>query len=159
MISHHTLKPNPGSRKAKRNRGRGDSSGRGSFSGRGGKGQTARSGGGVKPGFEGGQTPLIRRLPKLKGFKNTNRLPYQAVNVERLNVFDDGATVDLVALYEHQLISRKNRPVKILGDGDLSRKLTVKTDACSAGARKKIEEKGGAVLLPAQSPDTIKKDV
>lgn len=159
MISHHTLKPNPGSRKAKRDLGRGDSSGHGSFSTRGGKGQTARSGGGVKPGFEGGQTPLIRRLPKLKGFKNPNRLPFQVVNVERLNEFIDGTTVDLVALYENHLISRKNRPVKILGDGEVTKKLTVKVDACSQSAKKKIEEKGGTLLLPAPKVAKITSDV
>jgi large subunit ribosomal protein L15 len=152
MISQHSLKPNPGSRKRSRSFGRGDSSGHGSFSGHGGKGQTARSGGNIKSGFEGGQTPLIRRLPKLKGFKNPNRLPFQAVNVERLNDFEDGATVDIIALYENHLISRKNRPVKILGLGELTKKLTVKADACSESAKKKIEEKGGTILLPAKTP-------
>lgn len=150
MISLHSLKPAHGSIKKKRIRGRGDGSGRGSFSGRGCKGQLARSGGGVKPGFEGGQTPLIRRIPKLKGFKNPNRLPYQVVNLERLNVFDDGATIDIVALYERGLISKKNLPIKILGDGELSKKLTVKADACSASAKKKIEEKGGSLQVASQ---------
>lgn len=147
MISQHSLKPNPGSRKKKVSFGRGDSSGHGSFSGKGGKGQTARSGGGRKPGFEGGQTPLIRRLPKLKGFKNPNRLPYQVFNIDQLNVFSDGATVDLIALYENNLISRKDRPIKILGNGDLQKKVNVKVDACSAGAKEKIEAKGGSVVV------------
>lgn len=146
MIGQHTLRPNPGSRKSKRIRGRGDASGSGSFSGRGGKGQTARSGGNVKAGFEGGQTPLLRRIPKLKGFKNPNRAPYQVVNVERLNVFEDGAIVDLVALYDRKLINRKNRMIKILGDGELQKKLTVKAEACSVSAKKKIEEKGGVFV-------------
>lgn len=144
----HTLKPNRGSRKKSRAIGRGDGSTRGSFSGHGGKGQTARSGGGRKPGFEGGQTPLLRRLPKLKGFKNPNRLPFTAVNVGDLNTFEDGTIVDLVALYDRRLISRKNRPVKILGDGELIKKLTLKVDAASASAKKKIEEKGGSLVLP-----------
>lgn len=148
MITQHNLKANPGARKRRSIRGRGDSSGRGSFSGRGGKGQTARSGGGRKPGFEGGQTPLIRRLPKLKGFKRPFKIPYQTVNVERLNIFEDGSTVDIVAFYEKNLISRKNRPVKILGGGELQKKLTVKPDAISKSAKKKIEEKGGTVILP-----------
>lgn len=148
MIGLHTLKANQGARKQKRIRGRGDSSGRGNFSGRGGKGQTARSGGGKRPGFEGGQTPLIRRMPKLKGFKNPNKVPYQIVNVEALNKFDDGTNVDIVALYENNLISRKTRPVKILGSGELTKKLQVKIDACSASVKKKIEEKGGTVMLP-----------
>lgn len=147
MIGLHTLKANPGARKQKRIRGRGDSSGRGNFSGRGGKGQTARSGGGKRPGFEGGQTPLIRRMPKLKGFKNPNKVPYQVVNVEALNRFDDGANVDIVALYENNLISHKTRPVKILGSGELTKKLQVKIDACSASAKKKIEEKEGSIIL------------
>lgn len=149
MITQHTLKPNLGSRKKRRNRGRGDGSGRGSFSGRGGKGQTARSGGNRKPGFEGGQTPLLRRLPKLKGFKNPNRLPFQVVNVDGLNVFDEGTVVDLVALYDKKLISRKNRPIKVLGDGKLEKKLTVKADSVSASAKQKIEAAGGSVVLPA----------
>lgn len=145
MIGLHTLKANQGARKQKRIRGRGDASGRGNFSGRGGKGQTARSGGGKRPGFEGGQTPLIRRMPKLKGFKNPNKIPYQAVNVESLNRFDDGANVDIVTLFENNLISHKARPIKILGSGELTKKLQVKIDACSASAKKKIEEKGGTV--------------
>lgn len=151
MIGQHTVQPNFGSRKRSRGRGRGDGSGRGSFSGRGGKGQTARSGGNIKAGFEGGQTPLLRRIPKLKGFKPPYHIPYQVVNVEMLNAFDEGATVDLVALYERNLISRKNRPVKILGDGELQKKLTVKADAISASAKQKIEAKGGSILLPTKA--------
>lgn len=151
MFGQHTLKPNPGSRKQSRSRGRGDGSGHGSFSGRGGKGQTARSGGGEKPGFEGGQTPLHRRMPKLKGFKPPHQIRYQVVNVSRLNVFDEESMVDIIALYERNFISRKNRPVKILGDSELEKKLTVKVDACSASAKQKIEAKGGTVLLPRPS--------
>ncbi|MBI2638940.1 50S ribosomal protein L15 [Candidatus Peregrinibacteria bacterium] len=162
-MSQHSLRPNPGSRKRSRSLGRGDSSGHGSFSGHGGKGQTARSGGNIKAGFEGGQTPLIRRLPKLKGFKNPNRLPYQTVNVESFNDFEDGSTVDIVVLYENRLISRKNRPVKILGNGELTKKLTIKADACSVSAKQKIEAKGGEVLLPTlpatKAPGKIKQDV
>ena len=148
MISQHTLKANPGSRKMRRNRGRGDGSGRGSFSGRGGKGQTARSGGNRKPGFEGGQTPFIRRLPKLKGFKAPNRVPFQVINVDDLNIFENGSTVDIVALYEQNLISKKDRPVKILGEGVLEKKIILKVDGCSVSAKKKIEDKGGEVKIP-----------
>ena len=147
MIHQHTLKPNPGSRKKSRAIGRGDGSGRGSFSGHGGKGQTARSGGSLKPGFEGGQTPLLRRLPKLKGFTPPNKVSYQGVNVESLNGFNDGATVDLVALYDAKLISHKERPIKILGNGELTKKLTVKANAFSASAKVKIEKMGGVVVL------------
>lgn len=150
MLSQHTVKPARGSRKKYKTYGRGDSSGRGSYSGRGQKGQLARSGGRRRPGFEGGQTPLIRRMPKLKGFKNPNRLPFQVVNVAALNLFEDGATVDLVKLFEADLISRKNRPVKILGDGELTKKLAVKVDAVSKEAKKKIEEKGGTVAVTAK---------
>lgn len=157
MISQHTLRPNPGSKKEKRGLGRGDSSGHGSFSGRGGKGQTARSGGRLHPRFEGGQTPLIRRLPKLKGFKNFNKVPYQAVNVDRLNSFDDDSTVDIVALFEKNIISRKNLPVKLLASGDLNKKLTVKVDACSKEARKKVEAKGGTIIIPKNVPKIQEK--
>lgn len=158
MITQHSLRPNPGSRKKSKAFGRGDGSGHGSFSGRGGKGQTARSGGKRKAGFEGGQTPLLRRIPKLKGFKNPNKVPFQVINVESLNKFDDGAELNLVAFYENELISHKNRPIKILGNGELQKKLIVKADACSASAKQKIEAKGGSVLLPPSSPANIKQD-
>ncbi len=148
MIHQHTLKPNKGSRRKPRIVGRGDASGMGSYSTRGGKGQTARSGGGVKPGFEGGQTPLIRRLPKLKGFTPPNKVSFQGVNVESLERFENGSTVDLVAIYEAKLVSKKDRPVKILGNGELTKKLTVKADAFSASAKTKIEAKGGTLVLP-----------
>ncbi len=151
MLKQHTLYPHSGSRLKSNDIGRGDGSGHGSFSGRGGKGQTARSGGNIKAGFEGGQTPLIRRLPKLKGFKNPNRVAFQTVNVSSLNAFDDGSTVDIIALYENKLISKKNRPVKLLGDGEVTKKLTVKVEAVSESARKKIEDKGGSIVLPTPS--------
>ncbi|MBP9718138.1 50S ribosomal protein L15 [Candidatus Gracilibacteria bacterium] len=150
MLSISSIRPNKGSNKKKRIVGRGDSSGHGSYSTRGMKGQNSRSGGGTKPGFEGGQTPLIRRLPKLKGFKNPNRVPFQVVNVSALNVFDNGAKVDIIALYEERLVQKKNAPVKILGDGELEKKLTIKVDACSESARTKIEAKGGTVDVPTK---------
>lgn len=154
MITQHTLRPHPGARKPKQTIGRGDGSGHGSYSGRGMKGQLARSGGTRRPGFEGGQTPLIRRLPKLKGFKNPNRLPYQVVNVHKLEVFEDGTLVDIVALYEKKLISHKNRPIKLLGDGEITKKLTIKVDACALSAREKIEKAGGTVETP-MLPKTV----
>lgn len=157
MINQHSLKPNFGARKKSRAIGRGDGSGRGSFSGHGGKGQTARSGGNLKPGFEGGQTPLIRRLPKLKGFKNCTRIDYQIANVSILNAFNDGDNVDLVALYENGLISKKNKPVKILGDGELTKKINLRIDACSKQAKEKIEKRGGTVVLFGKT-DKINKD-
>lgn len=152
MIHQHNLKPNPGSRKKSRSVGRGDSAGQGSQSGRGGKGQTARSGGNIKPGFEGGQTPLIRRLPKLKGFSNVNRIAYQVINVTKLNSFENGSTVDLVQLFDKGYISKKNMPVKLLGDGVLEKKLTVKVDAASASAKEKVEKAGGSLLIPTPRP-------
>lgn len=157
MITQHTLKPKPGSKILRRRRGRGDSSGRGSTSSRGAKGQSARSGGKVKPGFEGGQTPLIRRLPKLRGFKNPNRISYQVLNVGDLNVFGDGENIDIIALYEKGLISKKKFPVKLLGDGELQKKLIVKIDACSKKAKEQIEKKGGSLQVPKKN-DNINKD-
>lgn len=151
MFTQHTLRSPYGARKRGKSIGRGDGSGHGSYSGKGCKGQSARSGGKVKPGFEGGQTPLIRRLPKLKGFKNINRVVFQAVNVETLNIFEDGEVVDFVKLYEKNLISHKLRPIKILGDGELTKKLTLRVDATSASAKKKIEDKGGTLQLPEKS--------
>jgi len=149
MITQHTLRTNDGARKKKRIKGRGDGSGRGSFSGRGCKGQHSRSGSSVSPGFEGGQVPLHMRMPKLKGFNNPNKQTYQPVNLEKLNRFEDGVVVDIVALYEHKLISKKNRPIVILGGGVLTKKLTVKVDRIGVSARAKIEEKGGTVMLSA----------
>lgn len=147
MISQSTLKPAKGAKREKRIIGRGDGSGHGSFSTRGCKGQSSRSGGGVKPGFEGGQTPLVRRLPKIRGFKNPNRVPFQVVNVSDLEKFSSGDTVDLVALFEIGLVSKKNLKVKLLGTGELTKKLTVKVDAASQSAQEKVEKQGGKVVL------------
>ncbi len=148
MSEIHKLKSNV---KSKRKRvGRGNGSGHGTYSTRGMKGQSARSGGRRRPGFEGGQTPYLRRLPKLKGFKNPNRVEFQAVNIGDLNVFDDKATVDKAALYEKNLIAKKNRPVKLLGGkGELEKTLTIKVDKASASAIKAVEAKKGKVELTA----------
>lgn len=124
--------------------GRGQGSGNGTTSGRGMNGQKSRSGGGVRPGFEGGQMPLFRRLPK-RGFKNRNTATIVAINVDRLNVFEDGATVTIAALVENGVISNPRDGVKILGNGELTKKLTVAVTAVSAGARAKIEAAGGNV--------------
>lgn len=147
MISQHTLKPNPKARKNIKRLGRGDSSGHGSFSTKGCKGQSSRSGGKVRPGFCGGQTPLVRLLPKFKGFTNPNRKKFQIINVGQLNIFKDGDTVDFEKLFEKRLIQKKNISVKILGNGDLERKLTVKADAFAKSAKEKIEAKQGVVEL------------
>ena len=145
VLSIHTLKSSPRSRRGRKKRGRGNASGHGNYSGRGGKGQTARSGGTRRPGFAGGQTPLVRLMPKFRGFSNPTRVSYQVLNVSQLNIFEDGATVNVVALYEKNLISRKKLPVKILGEGELNKKLSVKVDAVSKTAKEKIEAKGGTI--------------
>lgn len=142
----HELKPNPGAKHRRKRLGCGESSGQGKTSGRGHKGQKSRSGGGVRPGFEGGQMPLHRRLPK-KGFSNVAFRPTVAVvNVSQLNErFEDGATVNEEALRAIGLVSGRCDLVKVLGNGGLERKLTVAVDAVSASAKTKIEGAGGSV--------------
>ena len=139
----HDFKPRPGAKHRRKRLGQGESSGRGKTSGRGGKGQTARSGSSIRIGFEGGQMPLIRRIPK-RGFNNKRHgTRYIPVNVESLNVFDDGARVDETALRTKGLANGPGDGVKILGDGDVKKKLTVSAHSFSAAARTKIEAKGG----------------
>lgn len=140
-----TVKPYFGSKHSKKRVGRGNGSGHGSTSTRGNKGQKARSGGNIPARFEGGQTPLVKRLPKLKGFKNPTRVEFQVVNVSSLNIFNDGDTVDMAALYEHKLIKDKSLPVKILGNGELTKKLSVKIDRVAQSACAKIEGAKGSV--------------
>lgn len=143
------LFPAPGSRKDRKRVGRGHGSGHGGRSGKGDKGQLSRAGGGKGPGFEGGQNPLAMRLPKLPGFKNRNRIEYAIVNVSRLeDLFDKGATVDIDALFSKGVIKSKSVPVKVLGDGEITKSLTVKVDKVSTAARAKIEAAGGTVELP-----------
>ncbi len=138
-----TLSPAPNSRKTQKRLGRGIGSGIGKTSGKGHKGQNARSGGGVRPGFEGGQIPLIRRLPK-RGFTNQFKKVYAIVNVSDLNRFEDGAVVDAAALLETNLIGKVEAyGVKVLGNGELTKKLTVKADKFTAQAKEKIEKAGG----------------
>ena len=139
----HDLKPRPGARHRRKRLGQGESSGHGKTSGRGGKGQTARSGSSIRIGFEGGQMPLIRRIPK-RGFNNARfATRYLPVNVEALNRFEDGARVDEPALRKLGLVNGRGDGVKILGNGELNRKLTVCAHAFSASARAKIAAKGG----------------
>src|SRR5213596_1170954 len=143
----HDLKPRPGAKHRRKTLGRGESSGHGKTSGRGGKGQTARSGSSIRIGFEGGQMPLIRRIPK-RGFNNARHTTrYIPVNLDSLNRFDDGARVDFDALRNAGLANGKAAGVKILGNGELTRKLTVSAHAFSASAKAKIEGKGGACEL------------
>ena len=138
----HELKPAEGARKDKTRLGRGTGSGCGKTSGRGHKGQKSRSGGGVRPGFEGGQMPIYRRLPK-RGFKNIWRKEYAEVNVSTLNVFDDDMTVDAVALVEMGILKNVLDGVRILGDGELTKKLNVKAQGFTKTAIQKIEAVGG----------------
>ena len=141
----HTLKPRPGAKHRIKRLGHGESSGKGKTSGKGHKGQKARSGGSIRLGFEGGQMPLIRRLPK-RGFNNAAfKKNYAIVNLADLNQFEDGTTIDEATLLEAKLIRGNYYGVKVLADGDLSRKLTVSVDKVSAAAREKIEKAGGAV--------------
>jgi len=141
------IKDNDGSTKARIRVGRGIGSGKGKQSGRGGKGQTARSGSSIRIGFEGGQMPLIRRIPK-RGFNNTRfTIAYSPVNVGDLNQFEDGARVDETALRSVGLANGPKLGVKILGTGELTKKLVVVVTAISASAKTKIEAKGGSVEL------------
>lgn len=140
------LRPAEGSRKNRKRIGRGNSSGHGTTAGRGTKGQLSRSGGGKGKGFEGGQQPLAMRLPKLPGFINHNRVEYAPVNLSRLDaLYSDGETVDGASLVEKGVIKHEYQLVKVLGDGELTKKLIVKVDKVSASAQAKIEAAGGKV--------------
>jgi large subunit ribosomal protein L15 len=154
----HDLKPRPGAKHRRKRLGQGESSGHGKTSGRGGKGQSARSGSSIRPGFEGGQMPLIRRIPK-RGFSNTRHtIRYVPVNLEELNRFDEGSRVDYELLQKSGLANGAGRAlVKILGRGELTKKLTVSAHAFSASARSKIEGKGGACEVITRSPATAAK--
>lgn len=140
----HELAPAPGSKKVRTRVGRGLGSGLGKTSGRGHKGQNARSGGGVRTGFEGGQMPLYRRLPK-RGFKNIFAKVYSEVNVETLNRFEDGATVSPVELVEAGILKNVCDGVRILGNGELNKKLTVVANGFTKSAEEKITAAGGKV--------------
>lgn len=143
----HDLKPRPGAKHRRKRLGQGESSGHGKTSGRGGKGQTARSGSSIRIGFEGGQMPLIRRMPK-RGFNNARHATvYIPVNLESLNQFDNGAKVDAEVLKKAGLANGKGAGIKILGDGELTKKLTVSAHAFSASAKAKIEKAGGTAEL------------
>lgn len=140
----HELSPAPGSTAPAWRKGRGTGSGNGKTAGKGHKGQNARSGGGVRPGFEGGQLPLYRKLPK-RGFHNRFAKEYSVVNVEALNRYQDGDTVDLAALAEAGVVSQPKGALKVLSKGELAKKITVKAAVFSASAKEKIEAAGGKI--------------
>ena len=138
------LRPAEGSAKSAYRKGRGPGSGNGKTAGKGHKGQNARSGGGVRPGFEGGQIPLYRKLPK-RGFHNKFGKTYSIVNVDVFNKFEDGAVVDLAALMEKKIVRKANDGLKVLGNGEITKKITVKAAVFSATAKEKIEAAGGKI--------------
>ncbi len=152
MTSLNTIKPNSGSRRAATRVGRGNGSGKGTFSGRGMNGQNCRSGGGVPDWFEGGQTPLFRRLPKLKGFSNARfKKAFNVVNLDDLQKLVDSdkkiKTIDKTVLLENRVIRKKNLPVKLLGRGELKSKLTIKLDFASESAKAAVEKAGSTLEL------------
>ena len=153
----HNLKPRPGAKHRRKRLGQGESSGRGKTAGRGGKGQTARSGSSIRIGFEGGQMPLIRRIPK-RGFNNARfTVRYSPVNVGGLEVFDNGARVDEAAVRAIGLANGKSAGLKILGTGTLTKKLTVVANSFSASAKTKIEALGGTCELMVAKPAVAAK--
>ena len=153
-MEQHELRPPRGAKRPRKRIGRGNASGHGTYSGRGIKGQQARSGSGPSHAFEGGQTPLVRRLPRRRGFHNPFRVAYTPVNLRDLAKFPDGAEVTPESLHEMGVVRTLRRPVKLLGDGNLSVALTVRTHRVSDTARAKIEAAGGTVeeLTPRPPP-------
>jgi large subunit ribosomal protein L15 len=140
----HDLAPPDGAHRKRRRIGRGLGSGRGTTAGKGTKGQKARAGGGVSPYFEGGQLPLVKKLPYRRGFRNVNRVEYQPINLQDLERFAAGSSVDVAALVAAGLLKSERERVKVLGTGELDRALTVTAHRFSASAREKIEAAGGA---------------
>jgi len=139
------LSPGPGSRKARKRVGRGNGSGHGTYSGRGCKGQKSRSGYRMKPGFEGGQLPLIKRLPRKRGFTNIFRIEYTVVNLGRLAGFEAGSEITPEILVDNGVVKSAKRPIKILGTGDIKQALSIKSIKVSSAARAKIEAAGGTI--------------
>ncbi len=139
------LSPAPGSTKSRKRVGRGDGSGHGTYSGRGCKGQKSRAGYKMRPGFEGGQLPLIKRLPRKRGFTNIFRVEYSVVNINSLNVFESGSEVTPEKLVAAGVVKSLRHPIKILAEGDIKHPLTVKANKFSAAAKAKIEAAGGQV--------------
>lgn len=158
-MQQHELAPPRGSKRPRKRIGRGNASGQGTYAGRGLKGQQSRSGYSRKPGFEGGQTSLIRRLPKRRGFRNPFRVSYTPVNIAQLAKFEAGSEVTPESLQANGVVRTLKKPIKILGDGDLASALTVRAHRVSAAARAKIEAAGGTVeeLTPRPEPKPDKR--
>lgn len=144
-MKQNELKPPAGSKRNRKRIGRGDGTGHGSYSGRGVKGQKARSGGGVRSGFEGGQLPIVKRLPRRRGFTNIFKTEYSIVNLGKLGVFAPGSKVGPQELLEAGLVKSVRRPIKILSDGEINQPLVVKADKISAAAQRKIVAAGGSI--------------
>ena len=144
-MRQNELFPPPGSKKGRKRVGRGDGSGHGTYSGRGCNGQKSRSGYRMRPGFEGGQLPLIKRLPRKRGFTNIFRTEYNVINVSKLNVFESGSEVNPERLVATGVVKSLRRPIKILAEGDINHPLSVKAHKFSTAAKAKIEAVGGTV--------------
>lgn len=144
-MRQNELSPAPGSKKKKKRVGRGDGSGHGSFSGRGCKGQKSRAGYKMRPGFEGGQLPLIKRLPRKRGFVNIFRTEYSIINLNKLNVFESGSEVTPEKLVEAGVVKSLRHPIKVLAEGNINHPLSVKANKFSTAAKAKIEAAGGTV--------------
>ncbi|HSW58980.1 MAG TPA: 50S ribosomal protein L15 [Dehalococcoidales bacterium] len=144
-MQQNELSPAPGSRKNRKRVGRGNGSGHGTYSGRGLKGQKSRSGVQIQRGFEGGQLPIIKRLPRKRGFYNRYRVEYSPVNVGSLNIFEAGTVIDREILFKTGLVDSMERPVKILADGEIKVALTFRANKYSDAAKTKIEAAGGKV--------------
>jgi large subunit ribosomal protein L15 len=144
-MKQNELKPPAGSKHKRKRIGRGDGSGHGSYSGQGVKGQKARSGGGVRPGFEGGQLPITKRLPRKRGFTNRFKTEYSIVNLSKLGVFAPGSKVGPQELLEAGLVKSVKQPIKILSDGEINQPLVVRADKFSAAAQRKIVAAGGSI--------------
>jgi len=142
-VRQDELSPAPGSKQRRKRVGRGDGSGHGTYSGRGCKGQKSRSGHRMRPGFEGGQLSLIKRLPQKRGFTNIFRTEYSIVNISKLNIFESGSEVTPEKLVAARIVKSLRHPIKILADGDINRPLVVKANKFSAAAKAKIEAAGG----------------
>jgi large subunit ribosomal protein L15 len=154
-VRQDELSPAAGSKKTRKRVGRGDGSGNGTYSGRGSKGQKSRSGFRMRPGFEGGQLPLIKRLPRKRGFVNIFRKEYNIVNLGRLSMFEAGSEVTPEKLVAAGVIKSLRRPVKILAEGDIDRPLVVKANKFSAAAKAKIEAAGGKAEEVGYAPEAV----